>query len=55
MDHIDAFHNTPIVDIKPYIPNSDRVDQIQLPKWFLHLKESRLVDRSTERSEVKSG
>ena len=55
VDHIDAFPNTAIIDIKPYIPNSDRVDKIQLPKWFLHLKESRLVDRSTESSEARSG
>ncbi|MHA2307326.1 MAG: tRNA (N6-threonylcarbamoyladenosine(37)-N6)-methyltransferase TrmO [Candidatus Hodarchaeales archaeon] len=40
VDFIDAFDNTPIIDIKPYLPNGDRVDEVHLPKWFLHLKDS---------------
>lgn len=39
VDHIDAHDGTPIMDIKPYLPNSDRVDEhIMLPPWFQHLK-----------------
>lgn len=42
IDHIDAYEGTPIIDIKPYLPNSDRVDgKIILPPWFEHLNLSR--------------
>jgi tRNA (Thr-GGU) A37 N-methylase len=34
IDQIDANDETPIVDIKPYMPFSDRVDEAQVPKWF---------------------
>ncbi|MBD3404966.1 MAG: tRNA (N6-threonylcarbamoyladenosine(37)-N6)-methyltransferase TrmO [Candidatus Lokiarchaeota archaeon] len=34
IDQIDAFDNTPIVDIKPYMPSSDRVDNAEVPSWF---------------------
>jgi tRNA-Thr(GGU) m(6)t(6)A37 methyltransferase TsaA len=30
---IDAEHDTPILDIKPYHPSSDRVRELQLPDW----------------------
>ena len=30
---IDAFDNTPIIDLKPYIPVSDRVEKVQVPPW----------------------
>jgi tRNA-Thr(GGU) m(6)t(6)A37 methyltransferase TsaA len=46
VDYIDAYDNTPVIDIKPYIPNSDRIDQVHLPKWFFHLKDSRPAERS---------
>ncbi|NHJ03156.1 MAG: tRNA (N6-threonylcarbamoyladenosine(37)-N6)-methyltransferase TrmO [Candidatus Heimdallarchaeota archaeon] len=42
IDHIDAFAGTPIIDLKPYLPSGDRVDEnISLPPWFGHLRESR--------------
>jgi tRNA-Thr(GGU) m(6)t(6)A37 methyltransferase TsaA len=46
VDHIDAYNGTPVIDIKPYLPNGDRVDeQVTLPPWFEHLQGSRLPDR----------
>ena len=42
VDHIDAFDGTPILDIKPYLPNGDRIeDGLFLPPWFQHLLSSR--------------
>jgi tRNA-Thr(GGU) m(6)t(6)A37 methyltransferase TsaA len=41
VDHIDAFDQTPIIDIKPYLPNGDRVENVNLPPWFDHLLQSR--------------
>ena len=42
LDHIDAFDGTPILDLKPYLPNGDRVEEdIFLPPWFQHLLTSR--------------
>ena len=34
LDHMDAFDETPIIDIKPYLPSSDRVDDAKVPGWF---------------------
>lgn len=34
IDQIDAFDGTPIVDIKPYMPSSDRVDGARVAPWF---------------------
>ncbi|MBN1327905.1 MAG: tRNA (N6-threonylcarbamoyladenosine(37)-N6)-methyltransferase TrmO [Candidatus Heimdallarchaeota archaeon] len=39
--HHDAFDNTPLIDIKPYIPNSDCILNVKLPNWFELLKEKR--------------
>ena len=45
IDFMDAFDGSPVIDIKPYIPNSDRIDVgISLPPWFSHLHESRKPD-----------
>ncbi|MFX1368062.1 MAG: TrmO family methyltransferase [Promethearchaeota archaeon] len=38
VDHMDANDGTPIVDIKPYMPSSDRVDDAFVPSWFENLK-----------------
>ncbi|MGV9169639.1 MAG: tRNA (N6-threonylcarbamoyladenosine(37)-N6)-methyltransferase TrmO [Promethearchaeia archaeon] len=38
IDHIDAFHGTPVLDIKPYMPTSDRVDGAEIPVWFKTLQ-----------------
>ncbi len=49
IDYIDAFEDTPIIDIKPYLPNGDRIDeQIRLPPWFQHLLRSRPADLQSE-------
>jgi tRNA-Thr(GGU) m(6)t(6)A37 methyltransferase TsaA len=31
--NIDAFDDTPIIDLKPYIPVSDRVKKVRVPEW----------------------
>jgi tRNA (Thr-GGU) A37 N-methylase len=33
---IDAEDNTPIIDIKPYHPATDRVKTVSVPKWCDH-------------------
>ncbi|MFO7835540.1 MAG: tRNA (N6-threonylcarbamoyladenosine(37)-N6)-methyltransferase TrmO [Candidatus Thorarchaeota archaeon] len=38
IDQIDAFHGTPVLDIKPYMPTSDRVDGAEVPVWFKTLQ-----------------
>ncbi len=38
VDHMDAFDGTPVVDIKPYLPSSDRVDNAVVPAWLQHLE-----------------
>ncbi|MFX1565963.1 MAG: tRNA (N6-threonylcarbamoyladenosine(37)-N6)-methyltransferase TrmO [Promethearchaeota archaeon] len=34
IDQIDARDDTPVIDIKPYMPFSDKVDQAKVPPWF---------------------
>lgn len=34
IDQIDALDDTPVVDIKPYMPFSDKVDHARVPVWF---------------------
>ncbi len=38
VDHMDAHHGTPIIDIKPYLPSSDRVDDAKVAPWFQDLE-----------------
>lgn len=38
VDQISANDQSPILDIKPYMPSSDRVDAAQVPEWFRNLK-----------------
>jgi tRNA (Thr-GGU) A37 N-methylase len=33
---IDAEDGTPILDIKPYHPSSDRIRDVTMPKWCQH-------------------
>lgn len=33
---IDAFDGTPVLDIKPYTPSVDRIDNYQSPDWCQH-------------------
>jgi len=41
IDRIDAFHGTPVIDIKPYFPSSDSIRNVTLPHWFEDLGEPR--------------
>lgn len=34
--YIDANHNTPLLDIKPYTPSMDRVENPCVPEWCNH-------------------
>lgn len=36
LPYIDAFDGTPVLDIKPYTPSSDRVESPQVPAWCAH-------------------
>ena len=36
VDYIDAEDGTPILDLKPYHPCSDRVRDAEVPKWCAH-------------------
>lgn len=38
IDRIDAFDETPVLDIKPYLPGDSKpIGEIKLPPWFDHL------------------
>jgi len=41
IDRTDAFDNTPIIDIKPYLPRSDYILNVTLPDFFESLREKR--------------
>jgi tRNA (adenine37-N6)-methyltransferase len=49
---IDALPNTPVFDIKPYFPASDRAELAEIPEYFVHwprsLEESASFDWSAE-------
>ena len=34
IDHMDANDGSPLIDIKPYLPTSDRVDDARVASWF---------------------
>lgn len=36
IEKIDAFDGTPVLDIKPFIPGYDSVDQAATPQWLKH-------------------
>jgi tRNA-Thr(GGU) m(6)t(6)A37 methyltransferase TsaA len=38
IDHMDANQDSPILDIKPYLPSSDRVDNARVAPWFVNLE-----------------
>jgi tRNA-Thr(GGU) m(6)t(6)A37 methyltransferase TsaA len=38
VDHMDADNDTPILDIKPYLPSSDRIDDAKVAPWFENLE-----------------
>ncbi len=33
VDRLDAREGSPLIDIKPYLPYSDRAEELQLPEW----------------------
>ena len=49
--YMDAEHDTPVLDIKPYHPSADRVRDARVPGWCAHwpgcLEESGTFDWST--------
>lgn len=40
IDYIDANHDTPVIDLKPYTPSLDKVDNPTVPKWCEHWPKS---------------
>jgi tRNA-Thr(GGU) m(6)t(6)A37 methyltransferase TsaA len=38
IDHMDANDGSPILDIKPYLPSSDRVENAKVASWFENLE-----------------
>lgn len=36
IDAIDAENNSPLLDLKPYTPSEDRVEQPTVPEWSAH-------------------
>ncbi|MEA2071603.1 MAG: tRNA (N6-threonylcarbamoyladenosine(37)-N6)-methyltransferase TrmO [Asgard group archaeon] len=42
IDRIDAIEDSPILDIKPYIPNSDCILESKLPHYFSSLEKKRI-------------
>jgi excinuclease ABC subunit A len=44
----DAFDNTPIIDIKPYIPFFDKVKSFKVPDWFKHWPEYTIEENEFE-------
>ncbi len=34
--NIDAYAGTPVIGIKPYIPEMDRIEDVKVPKWLSH-------------------
>lgn len=33
VEDIDAFHGTPVIDIKPYVPRLDAISEVTMPAW----------------------
>lgn len=42
IDRHDAFDNTPVIDLKPYIPKSDSIVNVKIPDFFAMLREKRI-------------
>jgi tRNA-Thr(GGU) m(6)t(6)A37 methyltransferase TsaA len=40
VEGLDAFKGSPIIDIKPYLPNADFVPDALAPKWTSHGKQT---------------
>ena len=38
IDHMDANDGSPLIDIKPYLPSSDRVENSRVAPWFENLE-----------------
>lgn len=36
---LDAINGTPVLDVKPYVPHFDRVDDPAVPQWIIRLME----------------
>ena len=46
LDYIDAYDQSPLLDVKPYVPSVDRVASPQVPAWCAHWPDC--VERSGE-------
>lgn len=40
VSYLDAHHGSPVLDLKPYTPSADRVEQRQVPTWCQHWPQS---------------
>jgi len=40
LDYFDAFTGTPVLDIKPYQPSVDKVENATVPAWCKHWPEN---------------
>ena len=38
--YIDAFDGTNVLDLKPYVPSVDRVENVKVPNWCSHWPKS---------------
>ena len=38
--YVDAFDGTPVLDLKPYMPSLDRVENATVPQWCAHWPKS---------------
>ena len=36
VEYLDAENDTPILDIKPYHPSSDKIRDVKMPRWCIH-------------------
>lgn len=54
---IDAFTNTPVLDMKPYVPAFDRVERVRMPDWLPNqaewFPEQEMAAREATRGETK--
>ena len=35
---LDTYNGTPVIDIKPYVPDADLAAQARIPEWLQHLR-----------------
>jgi tRNA (Thr-GGU) A37 N-methylase len=45
VEKIDAFDDTPVIDIKPYLPGYDTADDATVPEWLQRAFEKRQAQK----------